>query len=139
MYDKIGIKIKRLAQILFWLQAVAYALAGIILADGTDGISVVASLVLILVAWVSTWLLYGFGEIIDKLTSVSEKATFIDYKLNTLIAKTKGITANHTDAIENNRRNELKNLLVLGLITEEEYLKALLESKEQSGDQSHDC
>ena len=79
MYKNIGGKIKGLAKTFGIIGIAASVLMGIgpILAVGGNemniilvgvGIAVVGSLV----SWISTWLLYGFGELIAKTAAIEE-------------------------------------------------------------------
>ena len=66
MYDFIGDKIKGLAKAIFFVEAIASVIGGLILIS--IELAIVGILVIILgplVAWVSSWLLYGFGQLID--------------------------------------------------------------------------
>ena len=93
MFRNIGKKIKGLASVLFWIQAVLYILTGIgviIFAIAGGGksfgmsggifivLGVIAGLLIaglgILFAWIGQFMLYGFGELIDK-TAENEKNT----------------------------------------------------------------
>ena len=73
MYDNIGGKIKGLATATFIVEAIASVIAGIALLIYTE--EWWCTLILFcgpIVAWVSSWLLYGFGEIIDKLCDIEQ-------------------------------------------------------------------
>lgn len=66
MYDNIGEKIKGLAKVMFIVEAIAAVIGGLVLL--VDKFLAIGLLTLFLgpvVAWVSSWLLYGFGELID--------------------------------------------------------------------------
>ena len=66
MYDNLGEKIMGLAKACFWIEAIATIIAGIaIFAETNKGWSLLLLLVGPLAAWVSSWLLYGFGELIS--------------------------------------------------------------------------
>ncbi len=84
LYSNIGGKIKSLAKAAFIVEAIASVITGIVLiAIGDDTgplgdaglfISVFAGLLTIvlgiLAAWASSWLIYGFGEIVDKVCDI---------------------------------------------------------------------
>ncbi|MBQ4648006.1 MAG: hypothetical protein IJB76_02460 [Clostridia bacterium] len=77
MYDNIGGKIKGLAKIIFVVEAIVAIITGSVIMDSDNDLFLVGLLVMVMggiVAWVSTWLLYGFGELIDK-TSAIERNT----------------------------------------------------------------
>lgn len=77
MFKNIGKKIKGLAKVLFWLLAICSVVIGLYLLDDTDGISAAIGVGGVLVAWIGSWFLYGFGEIIDKLCEI-ERYTRIE-------------------------------------------------------------
>lgn len=73
MYDNIGGKIKGLAKAAFIVGAIAAVIAGIALMASDEDMILIGLLVMVggpIVAWVSSWLLYGFGEIIDKTCDI---------------------------------------------------------------------
>ena len=68
MYDNIGEKIKGLARVMFIVEAIAAVITGIALMGSDEDMILIGLLVMVvgpIVAWVSSWLLYGFGELID--------------------------------------------------------------------------
>lgn len=70
MYNNIGEKIKGLAVFVFVLGAIVsfgFALSNI---DETDGFSLLLGFLGAFLAWLSSLGLYGFGEIIEKLTDI---------------------------------------------------------------------
>ncbi len=78
MYDNIGEKIKGLAKAVFIIEAIAAVIAGIALVAIDEDLILFGVLTLILgpvVAWVSSWLLYGFGELIATNTKISRNAS----------------------------------------------------------------
>ena len=75
MYDNIGGKIKGLAKIIFIIEAVGAIITGIALL--ITGVALFGLLILVcgpLVAWVSSWILYAFGELVET-TAVNENNT----------------------------------------------------------------
>ena len=73
MYDNIGEKIKGLAKATFIVEAIAAVITGIFLWINTEEWWCVLILLFgPIVAWVFSWLLYGFGEIIDKLCDIEQ-------------------------------------------------------------------
>ncbi len=68
MYDNIGRKIKGLAKGLFVIEAIGTIVAGIAILTIDDDFILHGLLMLIwgpLVAWVSSWVLYAFGELVE--------------------------------------------------------------------------
>ena len=114
MYDKIGRKIKCLAKVMFGVEAVVAIVLGIVLMVVFDILIGLPVLILVpIVAWISSWLLYGFGEIIDKLCEI---------ECNTRVERSQSKTKSQSST---ERNAEIKALLSKGLITEEEYQQAL--------------
>ncbi|MBE6927360.1 MAG: hypothetical protein E7467_02535 [Ruminococcaceae bacterium] len=73
MFGNIGQKIKALAYVMFILEAVGAIFGGIVLLS--EEVTTIGLLVLFLgpvVAYLSAWMLYGFGEIIVKLKQIEE-------------------------------------------------------------------
>ncbi len=76
MFDNVGRQIKSFAKVLFYLGVVGSFIGGLVLlAMGSEawegGTFIIAGLLLIvvgtLVSWISSLLLYGFGELIEKI------------------------------------------------------------------------
>ncbi len=112
MYDEIGKKIKRLAIATFIVEAIAAIITGIVLITEYVDLWIVLLVFILgpIVAWVSSWLLYGFGEIIDRLCSI-DRNTRVEVKSN---AQTKE---------DDKRISQFERLRAKGLISEEEYKK----------------
>ena len=75
MYDNIGGKIKGLAKAVFIVEAIAAVITGIALMAIDEDLILFGILTLILgpvIAWVSSWLLYGFGELIDRVCEIAK-------------------------------------------------------------------
>lgn len=76
MYENIGKKIKGLAFWTFLLESIGAVITGIsIIAAFEEDLAWIAILIMFfgpVVAWVSTWLLYGFGELIDKADAIEQ-------------------------------------------------------------------
>ncbi len=67
LYKNIGVKIKAWAKWIFIVEAIAAIIGGLLLIF--DGEGLIGFIILIagpLVAWVSSWLLYAFGELVEK-------------------------------------------------------------------------
>lgn len=148
MYDNIGSKIKTLAIWSFVVEAFAAIIGGIaVLGDQGLGDGWWGLLILILgpiVAWVSSWVLYGFAEIIDTLCEIehntrgrerkSEERIKVENEKNSelpplkrelppLKRENKNGTLLPIKEEEINRKLlHLKDRYEFGLITKEEYL-----------------
>ena len=84
MFDNIGYKIKKLAKVVFWGGEVITVLAcwgGIAesVARGESAGVAVAAVIGALIAaacvWVGSWLLYGFGHLVDMVTMIADTRT----------------------------------------------------------------
>ena len=75
LYKNIGEKIKGWAKWIFAIEAAAAIVYGLVLIfDDAALAGIIVLIVGPLVAWVSSWLLYAFGELVDK-TAANEKHT----------------------------------------------------------------
>ncbi len=113
MFDNIGSKIKTLAKVVFWVEAVIAVIVSLALLDATEGLSLLYSILGVLAALITAWFLYGFGEIIDKLCQIEK---------NTRSGDTQSDTQSKSDL---ERLDKIEKLRAEGLITEEEYQKAI--------------
>ena len=120
MYDNIGGKIKGLAKAACIIEAIAAVITGIALSVSDDALVVGGLIIMIagpFVAWVFSWLLYGYGELIEKTCEIAR---------NTQGGERKSEAQSKVDS---ERINKIEKLRSQGLITEEEYQQAI--SKEQ--------
>jgi hypothetical protein len=116
MYDNIGGKIKGLAKAVFIVEAIAAVITGIALMASDEDMIPIGLLVMVvgpLVAWASSWLLYGFGELIDKTCDIAR---------NTHGGERKSEAQSKVDY---ERVSKIEKLRSQGLITEEEYQQAI--------------
>ena len=74
LYENIGEKIKNLAKWIFVIEAISAVIGGLLVLFEEEFL---AGIILIIVgpvvAWVSTWLLYAFGELVEKTCSMNDK------------------------------------------------------------------
>ena len=90
MYDNIGEKIKDLAKASFIVAAIAEVITGIaLIATDEDliGYGLLVMFVGPIVAWVSSWLLYGFGQLIENSDIIAEEHKRVNEKHEKVIAK----------------------------------------------------
>lgn len=118
MFDNIGTKIKSLAKIVCWVGIIITVIAGIVMLASGDDISSPIGLVLIVAgpigSWISSFFVYGFGELIEKASEIAENT------------KPKGVPPISSQKVAEGVENEDKKALLKkwreqGLITEEEY------------------
>ena len=78
LYKDIGKKLKNWAKWIFIIEAISSVIGALAMIFSEDDVLLVVGFVMIfagpLIAWVSSWLLYAFGELVDK-TCESEKNT----------------------------------------------------------------
>ncbi len=115
MYDNIGKKIKLLAKIIFIIESIASVIIGAAVGSQDEEFILLGLLIMLigpLFAWVSSWLLYGFGELIDKTCDIARNTRGNDIK-------------SEAQALADSQRiGQLEKLRSQGLITEEEYQQA---------------
>ena len=139
MYSNIGGKIKGLAIATFIVEAIMAVLSGAVyvlgglfsLIDGLTGyysyfdeemilVMLMGLAVIVIgpiIAWVSSWMLYGFGELISKTTEIARNT-------RTEVKKSEAQTK-----LDAERISRIEKLRSQGLITEAEYQQAV--SKER--------
>lgn len=115
MYNNIGGKIKGLSKTVAVLEAVMAVIIGSIMMFADEdmlGAGVLVLAIGCLAAWISSWLLYGFGEIIEKVCSIEENT------------RNREINPETQTSLNLKRQLEIERLYSQGMITEEEYKKA---------------
>ncbi len=128
MYENIGGKIKGLAKGTAILGIIGSIIGGI--AFITEELVLIGIFVLVfgsLGAWMSTWLIYGFGELIETAQETRDTTHRIGVKILQKISKT-----NYGKAVESNiekekalEKKQLDSLRKLGFIDDEDYLEEL--------------
>lgn len=124
-FENIGTKIKNFTKwycwvsiVLIWISAAIIFLAGCTdddLAVMLIPLALGCAAIMPFVIWVSCWVMYAFGELIEKAVSIDRK-----------IANGNGEIKSETQIkIDNERVAKLENLRANGFITEEEYQQAL--------------
>lgn len=114
MYDNIGKKIKLLAKVVTIIFSVASIIVGIALTTSNVSWGAVFFFMPILF-WISSFVLYGFGELIDKVCDIERNSR------NGVIKST--IQVKHEDE----KIKKLEKLRAEDLISEEEYRKKISE------------
>lgn len=115
MYDNIGGKIKGLAKWVCIIGSIIMAISGIVcMGQGEDFIPVGILLLILgpVLCWISSWMLYGFGELIEKISNIER----------TMSGNEKSQVQAHSDS---KRRESLEKMRASGLISEEEYRQAI--------------
>ena len=73
MFEDIGNKIKTLAAVICALGVIASVIIGVSLSKGSVAIGFFIILFGIIISWCGTFLLYGFGELIDQTRQINKK------------------------------------------------------------------
>ena len=116
MYEKIGSKIKILAKVMFFIGSFGSIMAGVAFMIDKNEFNFIGIIILvvgIILSLATSWILYGFGELIEKTSFI---ATNVYSSKN---QKKENIN------IDCNRINEFEKLRFNGLISEEEFQKIL--------------
>ena len=116
MYEKIGSKIKILAKVMFFIGSFGSIMAGVAFMIDKNEFNFIGIIILvvgIILSLATSWILYGFGELIEKTSFI---ATHVYSSKN---QKKENIN------IDCNRINEFEKLRFNGLISEEEFQKIL--------------
>ena len=120
MYDNIGSKIKTLALIAAIVESVIAVIVGIALSFSEEGMLLLGFLLIFIIpfiAFVFSWLIYGFGELIEKVSYIAQRLRDGEQKFE-------------NTPEDNDKRNlQIKKLQEQGLITEEEYQQAISKEK----------
>ena len=118
MYDNIGGKIKILAKVSFIVAAIAEVITGITIMAVNDDLVVYGLLVMIvgpIVAWVSSWVLYGFGQLIENSDIVAEEYNRKNEKHEKVVEK-------NEERKQEQRKKAIKAAIVNPEISEDEFI-----------------
>lgn len=116
MYDNISEKIKILAKAEFIGLSIIMFIVGLVIMNQDEDMVLTGFIVMaagILAAWMYSWLIYGFGELIEKACEIAR---------NTYGSERKSAAQSKVDG---ERIGKIEKLRSEGLITEEEYQQAI--------------
>lgn len=112
MFDEIGKKIKGLAVGIFAIgifTAIITCITSIIIFGGDAKgilIGIVGAMLIVLFSWISTWRLYGYGEIVDKISSIEQKLAVNQYyTVGTLLNNSQANVSNTNNIQTENNMN----------------------------------
>ena len=136
MYNEIGKKIKTLAKVLTIFGIVASIIYGIVLlALGQTVAGIIYLLFMPFLIWISSFVMYGFGELVEKVCNI-EKNIRKRYPETNTEAEEKDNDEDYEeddDSDEYNTYNEriakIEELRTQGLISEEEYIELIPDEK----------
>ena len=112
MFSDSGHKIKVIAYIFTFVGISASVIAGICMISSGENHALFGILTILfgsLMAWIASFLLYGFGELIDKTTDIDSKLAYLQP---------------HQTEKENDEK-KLKRLRDQGYLSEDEYQAAI--------------
>ena len=119
MYDNIGAKIKSLAKVVFAVLAILSFLSGVLSLRANFLLGLFWMIGGPFLAWVSSWITYGFGEIVEKICSMESQMR---------ASKPSAETDSESGAVLKGE-SQLERLFKEGLITEQEYKELLDKDK----------
>ena len=121
MFNNIGKKIKALAKIICWFGIISSIFSGIVLlafAGEFWGFAIIGLSTMIvgpLLAWISSWMLYSWGDLVDNVQAIKCKQCGEEVP----------VAPATTPKKQSTNKQKLTELLASGLISFEEYNKAL--------------
>lgn len=74
MFEYIGIKIMSLAKVMAWIGIVVSIIVGLMLLANDSILGMIVMALGSLMSWVSSFVLYGFGQLIDDVSVLKQKA-----------------------------------------------------------------
>lgn len=117
MFDNIGGKIKALASAMAIIGIILSVTIGLVLFGIDDDMIPVGVVIMVvgsLISWIGSFLLYGFGELIEKTCLIEER----------LALHPQMKSAQELQSLQDERKVALDDLLKKGVISEEEYREA---------------
>lgn len=119
MYDNIGKKIKIITIIHTIIFIILSMSAGVILVFKEINYGYILIFLVPFVIWASSFVLYGFGELVEKTCDIRRK--ICGERVKKIII----------DENNDNRRRDIDKLRFQGLITDEEYREAIKKLNEE--------
>ncbi len=110
-YDNIGGKIKKWATWIFTAEAIIAILAGIILMNEHVLIGLLVVVLGPIVAWISSWLLYGYGQLIENSDIIAEEHKRANEKYEKVVAKNSARQQKHFAEKQAKRREMAKAII----------------------------
>ena len=117
-YDNIGGKIKGWAKWIFAIEAIAAVISGFVLMAQDEDMILIGLLVVVfgpIVAWVSSWLLYGYGQLIENSDIIAEEYNRKNEKHEKDVAKSNAKK-------EAQRREKVKVTIANPNVADDEYI-----------------
>ena len=126
MFDNIGGKIKSLAQVVFWIGIICSVISGFVMIGTNEDLIFLGLVIIIigsLVSWVSSFTLYGFGQLIEntdqlvqnaKVPTTNKSKSYQENKkitVNKNNSKQKPLSKDFVDEIKNTSTEDLQLIL----------------------------
>ncbi len=118
MYDNIGGKIKNLAKAIVIVEAIVSIIIGIVLMSTDEDLMLTGLLVMLcgpIIAWVSSWPVYGYGQLIENSDIIAEEYN----RKNATYQKT---VAKNTERKQSQQRKEVKALIANPDVTDDKFI-----------------
>ena len=116
MYDNIGGKIKSWAVWIFIVEAIAAIIGGIALIANDNGLVGFLTIVIgPIAAWVSSWLLYGFAQLVENSDIIAAEYNRKNEKHEKVVEKNK-------ERKQEQRKKAIKATIVNPEISEDEFI-----------------
>lgn len=83
MFNNIGGKIKALASLFTWIGIIISLVIGLLFIFADSNGVVIGILIIVigsLLSWISSWLLYGFGDLIENSSIIARKLSPEDFE-----------------------------------------------------------
>ena len=83
MFNNIGGKIKALASLFTWIGIIISLVIGLLFIFADSNGVVIGILIIVigsLMSWISSWLLYGFGDLIENSSIIARKLSPEDFE-----------------------------------------------------------
>lgn len=135
-FDNVGTKIKNFTKWYCWVSIIVIWVASAIclfvgFADDTtlflSLIAAVAAIIMPFIIWISSWVMYAFGELVEKTVAIECNA----HGDVPVFEKHEDVNPENQNTNRNERRENLERLRAQGLITEEEFQHALNKGSDQ--------
>ncbi len=88
LYENIGVKIKNWAKWIFIVEAIGAVITGIALAVNEDALYIFIAIGGPIVAWVGSWILYAFGELVEDIHALRYNSTINNIDKNVQLLAT---------------------------------------------------
>ena len=124
-YDNIGGKIKSCAVWIFTVEAILAIIGGFMILLSDEDMILAGILVIVLgpiAAWISSWFLYGFGQLVENSDIVAAEYNRKNEKYEKVAAKNAALEQKRNAEKEVQRREKAKEIIENPEISEDEFV-----------------